>query len=382
MKRSQELVGSFAQQRDARDLNSPSLPGERDSRAGDGEITQLATALAQIQRLLPGKPPSAQPTTEFDTDLIADYLAGTLDDKAKEEAEALLANNPAARHYLVELRRNEKRLANDELYGQHEEISEQDAAKIADNFLASRREAEPPGPTADSRAFLVLAVLQNLAALVATRRLWQFAVLALGAIALCAILLRPIFDQWYSDKLAIAGMQALVDDRTLPEYAVRLGGDFLPAPGGFYRSQSDQAQASRSSREFAASLSWNAENVVALRGQALIAYFNFEYEEALAILHKLLQDSPQDALLLNDLGVVAAALEQPEQALSYFEQAVTYQPDFVIARFNRAVMLEELGRIEPAIRAWQEYLALSENTPWLEVAHDRLQKLQRDTTPR
>lgn len=58
-------------------------------------------------------------------------------------------------------------------------------------------------------------------------------------------------------------------------------------------------------------------------------------------------------------------------ALASITRALAINPRLREALFNRALVLEALGRGEDAIAAWDEYLARDEDSPWSEIARQQ-----------
>jgi predicted O-linked N-acetylglucosamine transferase (SPINDLY family) len=59
---------------------------------------------------------------------------------------------------------------------------------------------------------------------------------------------------------------------------------------------------------------------------------------------------PKDPLLQNFLGVVCAALQQPEAAINHYERAVALLPDYAEAQCNLGICLQSIGRLPEAQR--------------------------------
>ena len=105
--------------------------------------------------------------------------------------------------------------------------------------------------------------------------------------------------------------------------------------------------------------------------------------EAVTALEGAANASPKSAAILTDL---AAAYLARGQDADYQRALVAATKGWGIeqtpaAAWNRALALELLGRDHEAIAAWQEYLALDENSTWAIEARDRLQRLQDPNLP-
>lgn len=99
-------------------------------------------------------------------------------------------------------------------------------------------------------------------------------------------------------------------------------------------------------------------------------------ERAAATLEQALRLTPDDAGLLNELGVAYLALGQRTQqltpmlrALDAVERAVERDSVRVEILFNRALVLQRLYLIASAERAWTRYLAVERDPRWRAEAH-------------
>ena len=93
--------------------------------------------------------------------------------------------------------------------------------------------------------------------------------------------------------------------------------------------------------------------------QRAAAHYNAaEFAAAMAICEEIVASAPDNAEALHILGHIAAQTRAWDIALGYFVRAVSAAP--TDTRFNRsfAVALETSGRIDQAIQAWTQYLAL------------------------
>ena len=113
-----------------------------------------------------------------------------------------------------------------------------------------------------------------------------------------------------------------------------------------------------------------------------------QFDEAIAELEKASQAGPNDAKVLNDLGVAylekyksqantesAEKSELPLRALDRFDKAVATSPRLIAVYFNRAECLEILNLPNQAREAWQKYLELDSSSPWASEANVHIQQL-------
>ncbi len=186
----------------------------------------------------------------------------------------------------------------------------------------------------------------------------------------------PEFSNWQSRRLAQQGWEALAQQYTISAEHLRPAGKFQPRLLSGPRAPQSSSRVNAAEEKFQSSLNWNAASLLAQRGQALQAYFADDPAKAERILETLQHQHPNDAEVLNDLGVVAATLHSPEKALHYVEQALALHPNFPAARFNRADLLQRLNRRAEARQAWQEYLQLDEGADWQNLAELQRKRLE------
>lgn len=95
---------------------------------------------------------------------------------------------------------------------------------------------------------------------------------------------------------------------------------------------------------------------------------------------------PVSARLMSDLGAAyletwrkegaAGKTEMLDKSLGSLDRAIELDPKLPEPRFNRALVLEANGSLEPAKQAWREYLELDPNSKWTEEARRTLQRLE------
>ena len=73
------------------------------------------------------------------------------------------------------------------------------------------------------------------------------------------------------------------------------------------------------------------------------------YDRALAVYTQALRFSRKDARIMNNLGIVMLAKDQPEKAVSYFRQAGSLSPNAVEPVYNLACAYARLGETDQAI---------------------------------
>lgn len=74
-----------------------------------------------------------------------------------------------------------------------------------------------------------------------------------------------------------------------------------------------------------------------------------------------------------NLGCVLAELGQKELAVAAFQGALAFHPDYSDAHLHLAQTLDELGQADLALAHWRRFLELAPNSPWSEIARQRMQ---------
>ena len=102
-------------------------------------------------------------------------------------------------------------------------------------------------------------------------------------------------------------------------------------------------------------------------------------QEAIAELTAATASSPRDAAAWSDLAaahyVAAVRLPQPDElrvALDMADRALQIDEGLAEARFNRALILERMGRRADAENAWRQFLALDDRSDWAAEARQHL----------
>jgi len=72
------------------------------------------------------------------------------------------------------------------------------------------------------------------------------------------------------------------------------------------------------------------------------------------------------------LGCVLAENNELELAVAAFEGALTFHPDYADVHYHLAHLLDRLQRPVEATRHWQEFLKLAPESPWADMARERL----------
>jgi tetratricopeptide (TPR) repeat protein len=96
------------------------------------------------------------------------------------------------------------------------------------------------------------------------------------------------------------------------------------------------------------------QNVRQRLNEGINAWDRQDYEEALSVFRRLLEEHPGFADVHNRVGLCLAMLDRPEEALGAFEQALELNPAYAEAHLNRGILLTEVGRHSEAQEAFDE----------------------------
>jgi Flp pilus assembly protein TadD len=169
--------------------------------------------------------------------------------------------------------------------------------------------------------------------------------------------------------------------------------EFNYAPFDKTRGQENSAVDSvNQNRAERLSLDYVAENPTA-ENQHLLARVYLakkEFGKALKLLEEARKKSPQDAEILNDMGVAylensrtvtkdEEKLDSLAKALEFFDNALAIDENLLPARFNKA-MATEVYLSNRAKDAWQEYLKFDQTSKWADEARAHLEALNKQST--
>lgn len=101
-----------------------------------------------------------------------------------------------------------------------------------------------------------------------------------------------------------------------------------------------------------------------------------QFDQAKATYEKLEQLAPDDPRVYLGLGLVEQMKDHLEDALAYYEQAITMEPDFGQGWFNKAVLLTQMGRKDDALQSYQRYLDVAPDGPYADQASRRIAHLK------
>ncbi len=103
---------------------------------------------------------------------------------------------------------------------------------------------------------------------------------------------------------------------------------------------------------------------------------------AVASLEQALAGNPSNARYLSDLAAARLAVGEASgetrrlaEAVDAAQRALRIDPGLFEAQFNLALALERLGAVDPARRAWEQYLTLDGSSQWAAEARRHLERL-------
>ena len=90
-------------------------------------------------------------------------------------------------------------------------------------------------------------------------------------------------------------------------------------------------------------------------------FSNGKISEALDSIELLIKDHPNESLLFNIRGACYAALNQSEEAIKNYKDALSIKPDYSDASYNLGNVLKSLGHLEEAVKSYKKTIAIEPN---------------------
>ncbi|MBW8039421.1 MAG: tetratricopeptide repeat protein [Planctomycetes bacterium] len=116
-------------------------------------------------------------------------------------------------------------------------------------------------------------------------------------------------------------------------------------------------------RQYQQVLKTDPDNADALHSLGLIALQNGQYDKALDLISKAIEQNSQNPQFYNNLGVVFKALRKIEKAIEAYQQALSLNPDFAEAYNNMGSVLYALGRFSDAVENCRQAISLNPDYP-------------------
>ncbi|MFQ5864373.1 MAG: tetratricopeptide repeat protein [bacterium] len=173
---------------------------------------------------------------------------------------------------------------------------------------------------------------------------------------------------WRAGVYTKAGMNLLREVWTITDDDLRPSGNFPMSIFSITHGPGWSEAAEPAREDFASALKWDKNNKAAKRGLAIYWCFTGHLEHADSLLGDLLEQDNMDYESWNLLGLVAARRDNITTALNAFERALEIRPDYPEAAYNRAMILQQVGRLEEAKKAWKDYLRIDSQSEWSKVA--------------
>lgn len=214
-------------------------------------------------------------------------------------------------------------------------VQAQSQLVIADQLRAIEslmdKEAPRAGRTLSEWLLKLLALFSQ------PRLAWAALVLVLGL----GLGQRPL-REWQSENYVASSLDLMQDTYAVPDDGLRPHG----FPAGMFsehHSSTPPEKLRAIESQLQKALSWDKNNRAAKRAQALLCYFEHNYDGADSLLQALLKENDRDFAAWNDLGVIAAQREDTTAALQAFERALALEPEYKEALHNRELLTAEHG---------------------------------------
>lgn len=136
--------------------------------------------------------------------------------------------------------------------------------------------------------------------------------------------------------------------------------DLYIALGDIYMADYDLDQAIRS---YCDAITLNPDDARAYSKVGIALWEKDYLEEALVAYHKAVELSPENEYAQNNLGILYLdGLADAEEALEYFEEAITLNPNYTLAYFNAGRASQEMGFSNDAANYYQMAIDLNRLT--------------------
>lgn len=136
--------------------------------------------------------------------------------------------------------------------------------------------------------------------------------------------------------------------------------DLYIALGDIYMADYDLDQAIRS---YCDAITLNPDDARAYSKVGIALWEKDYLEEALVAYHKAVELSPENEYAQNNLGILYLdGLADAEEALEYFEEAITLNPNYTLAYFNAGRASQEMGFTNDAANYYQMAIDLNRLT--------------------
>ena len=196
------------------------------------------------------------------------------------------------------------------------------------------------------------------------------------------------WNQWMAGDPARLIAQAYTQQRPF-EYRIPLAG-YAPvrlekgSVGSFQRPPALLEAEGKIARE----LEKRPDDPKWLSLRARAEMLGWDPDMAIVSLQRALEQKPDDADLLADLGIAYALRAEAQDrdvaygyAIENLSRSLKAKPDSLEALFNRAAVYERMSLYDDAVKDWRHYLDLDKSGAWRQEAQRRLAELEQKKKP-
>lgn len=108
---------------------------------------------------------------------------------------------------------------------------------------------------------------------------------------------------------------------------------------------------------------------------AKVLIMSGKHEQAIEELEKALSIKVENLEVLTNLAVAYAAKEDYQHALTFVNQVLSINENYLAAIFNRALIYKELKQYDNARSDWEKYLTLDSTSSWADEVKEYLNQL-------
>lgn len=101
------------------------------------------------------------------------------------------------------------------------------------------------------------------------------------------------------------------------------------------------------------------------------------HDKARQTIEQALKLDPDDPRAHLTLGLTAYSEGDPDQALEIYDELVAVEPNYAPAHYNRGFVLLRMGEDTPALNAFQTYLELAPDGPYVKKAESHISIIER-----
>ncbi len=134
---------------------------------------------------------------------------------------------------------------------------------------------------------------------------------------------------------------------------------------------------------FEQALQLDPEHPRALCGMGTAKRETGEFDAAIELYEKAISVKPDYAICMDNLGIALMRTGSYDEAKTQFEKASATDPAYADAKFNLGVLFElYIKDIPAAVKAFEEYLALSKDEAKKEEVKAHLEQIVKEAGPR